>query len=157
MEVFLKLQNFLLIHPSHSWKCFATDNRTRAWLSPFPSQSLLLEVTLLGIQQDDTGNILVDIQNSVLITQRKYNGPSIFRHKLEVVFLPGWWFWAFSSPTTLFVEVKYFHSRDGWKIAQTPSVQKEFLFPSNLLIFQISSLLVKNPVITTSISCCSLK
>ena len=68
---------------------FATDDRTRAWLSPFSSRSLLLEVTLLGIQQDDTGNILVDIQNSVLITQRKYNGPSIFRLKLEVVFLPG--------------------------------------------------------------------
>lgn len=86
---FEKLQNFLLLHPSYSWECFATDGRTMAWLSTLPSQSLLLEVLVLGIQQDDIGYIPADFQNSVLIVQRKYIWPSIFRHKLEVVFLPG--------------------------------------------------------------------
>lgn len=37
---------------------FRHRHRTMAWLNTFSSQSLLLVVTLLGIQQDGTGNIL---------------------------------------------------------------------------------------------------
>lgn len=72
-------------------------------------------VTILGIQQDDIGKI-TDSQNSVLIIQRKYNWPTIFRHKLQVVYPPGWWFWASWSHTASSIDVKHVHLLDGWNI-----------------------------------------
>lgn len=112
-------------------------------------------VTVLGIQQDDIENI-PDFQNSVLIIQRKYNWLTIFRHKLEVVFPPGWWFWASSSHTISSVEVKHVHLWDGPHIAQTvdPKWTHVFLKFVNL---QIASILVKCNISTTTIRCSSLK
>lgn len=62
---------FFTLHPSNSWKYFATDDETMVWLSILPSQSSLLEVPVLGIQQDGIRKIPADFQNSVLIIQRK--------------------------------------------------------------------------------------